>query len=247
MKKLEYYYIHDELNELDDREQLTSTYIKELVPSSSEWFSSLPFFKDGFDSVKSFYSTLKNRIVSGVQSEEDMQLLRDSGGALTAKNCPGIKMLFKNSFLVTTPCDIHITINKENNMVVFNMSDERLISVSTHNERQYKTKHSNLFEERINVKFEIPIYLHSQNNWIFMQPTYHVDVPWEVMPGIMSTGYAQLNVNTLFPYTTEDYLIKKGTPLCYLYFDEKHKLEYTKRRYLHMRTTFLNSGNDIFK
>lgn len=247
MKKLYYYYLIEEMNSLDDREKLTSSYIKEIIPSTSEWYSSLPFFKDGFKSVDQFYSNLKNKIISGNHTEDDMQLLTDSGGALTAKNCPGIKTLFKQSFLITTPCDIHISINKEREMIVFNMSDEKLISLSTHNDKQYKTKNNKLFENRINVKFEIPIYMHSQNNWIFMQPTYHSDVPWEVMPGVVNTGYTALNVNTLFPFETKDYLIKKGTPLCYLYFDEKHKLEYTNKRYMHMRTTFLNSGNDVFK
>lgn len=203
-------------------------FIQPCTPSSSEWFSSLDFFLDGYKSINDRFSDMKRKMVQGVMPPTELQ---GDHVWTTIKNCPGIKDLFKTTYLIKAPCDIHISILRDNNSdqlhVIPNYASEGLVSVTSMEDSAYKSRTSKVLKDTIAVRFTLPILLKSQEDYVTMDPQYHeTNPPWRVTNGVMSSGYqGPLQVNTFFPNQEGDYLIKKDTVLAYYYFHKKVKLK----------------------
>lgn len=247
MKTLEYTFTNDDLDWTEDKKKATDLMVRPCVPSSSEWFISLSYFTGEGKSIGEVYSNLKSRFLESVKSGNNQKSPDlGSGYMQTAKSCPGIKTLFKNSFLVTTPCDSHITVDDDLEISYCHTSSDTLMTIDYHPRNQFVSEKHALFKDKINVKFSLPIALYTKTNAIMLPPTYHTETPWTVLPGVISPATFQINVLAMFDLRKESYFIPKGTPLCYIYFDNQYKLKYTKKKHIPIKTTFQNSRDDFF-
>jgi hypothetical protein len=240
LEKLYYYFCDERFNNIDDRESLLEEMISPISSSKSKWFESFPVIRGGFKSVPKLLNFIKENVLSKGQSDSFESEILDNNSYTTIRACPGIKLLFKNSFLVKCPCDVHIRFDEKLHTFISTCSDPQLCITSCHVPDQYKTPKHSLFQNKHNIKFELPICLQTDSTAIFLQPTYHEDVPFEVLPGVVQMKEFNLNINTMFNFDKGDYFIKKGTPLCYIYFDKPYELKYTKKRHILFRKNFIS-------
>lgn len=219
-----------------------SDYMEPCVPQTSEWWSGLDTFIDPITrNTKEYFGRIKEAVFERRMPEQQAHDLLHSVPK-TAKACPGIHGLFKNSYLVKTPCDVHVTINKHEMVVAATASDPALINVRMHSKDQFKSN-SNLFDNRFNIKFDLPVCIGTKERipYTFFDPMYHTENPWSVMPGVIDGKYASgcsLVVQTLVDINDHrvdfndkgywHFVLKKGQPLAYLWLPKKTKLEYAK-------------------
>lgn len=200
-------------------------------PASCPWHSALSSFVGFTGSIKSFYASLKDRYFRGEISGDELN--RNLGPVrATARSCPAINHVLSNSYIVKCPVETHISISPDGRYV-WNSPSTKLMNVSSHPTDQYTSEGSTLFNNRINLKFELPVILNSHKQpYMFLQPSFHLDAEWETVNGAVTnreTLCQQLNVNTFFridPTRQRDIVIPVGTPLAYLWFAEMPVLEY---------------------
>ena len=240
MKKLYYNYAIPDIEELD-----ISEFLVECSPSTSSWFNSLDFFINGAKDLNEYFSIVKRNILKGLQSYDEINSVT-TPAATTIKNCPGIKGLFRNTILVKSPCDLHVSVLPHNNNfeVLFNSSDQRLMIGEWHDDGQFKSRSNGLFNGAKNLKLCLPIVLQTDVDYLMLDPMYHENLPWKTMTGVINAreyNAVQLNINVMLQETECDFIIKKGAPLCYLYFHDKVKLERKKNiEGEHLDHVFLN-------
>ena len=224
MKKLEYNWTSDK-----DKSLISNILEKPSIKSSC-WWSNLKNLVGGFKSIE--YAITKmhhNFLETKVENQQD-------NARPTIKTCPAIVGLLKKSFLIKAPCDILITVNNKGEWVS-EVADTDMIKVSNHNADQYMTesKESNLFDNKFNLKFEYPVVLRSSMiPWIFLQPTYHKEMWFQVAQGVIEGKYTKaqalnLNVFVDIPKETQTYKIKHGDVLAYLWLPEMVELQHRKK------------------
>jgi len=187
------------------------------------WWSNLPLFPNGIRNLKEHW---------------EMSLQRSKEGnfepvtPVTAKICPAIGPgILDKVFLVKTPTDISITVDKDTAYVW--QSVDRVMNVVSHPCHQFYSEKDNPFDGYLNIKFELPVFLGTDNvPWMFLHPQYHnQNLPYQVLNGIVEGIYTTkevLNINTIMKLPAGDepdtHLIKAGTVLAYMWFPEKMKL-----------------------
>lgn len=215
-------------------EQYINLFLEPTSRKTCPWHSSLNTLADTVHSVRDYYRNIKERYFKGqIDSNSLSRSLQPV--APTARVCPAINRVLDNSFLVKTPTEIHISIDSSGRFLV-NMASTQLINIMSHPAKQYHAEGVELFRNRLNLKFELPILLNSHgNSYVFLQPDYHTDADWRIPAGVIwgrETASQQLNVNTFWEIPEngqKDYVIKAGTPLCYIWFDQPHELRYNPR------------------
>lgn len=247
MKKLYYTFRDEKLNDLET--PLIDLFIEPCIPTTSSWFSSLDFFVEkGVKGVSDMLVRWKDGVLNG---QVPWDIFEKSSSKTTVKNCPGIKDLFKNTYIVKAPCDFHFYVKNQDGQsnMICNASSDELMSFEQHPDVQFKNHKSNLFDGRMNLKITLPILLDTESTYLFLQPTYHNQIPFEILNGVISPENGQelgLNINTLVQQVDQEYMIPKGTVLCYLYFHDKVKLMHRKKaKKKHFHTTFLGR-RDVF-
>lgn len=215
MKKTVYYdFNHEQIEEGNIK---LNDIIEPCRPSTSEWFSSMDFFINGAKNINEYFANLKRRCLTQVVTHEEFN------APTTVKNCIGIKDLFKNSYIIKSPCDFHVSVIPHENeyIVAFNSSDSILLKHEIHAPQQYKNNKNKLFHNYTNLKLALPVLIRSKADYLYVDPVYHNEtpLPLKVLPGVIADHQTHdLNINTIVENKEQDFLIKKGTVLTYLYF-----------------------------
>ena len=208
-------------------EETVNKIIEQRTPRSSCWWSNMKStINDGFKSQLDYVRHEHNN------NNTDIRNTR-----VTAKQCPAINNILTNSYLIKSPTDIIITVTNDEGFL-YN-SPEDIISVSTHSTDQFHTEGSDLFNSKMNLKFQLPINIKTDNvPWVFMQPMYHNNIWFDVATGVIDGKYTkgqQLNVNVLVDIPEGEpvtYEIKAGEVLAYMWFPEKVELKHTKTKFM---------------
>lgn len=231
-KKVRYKFTMDEFNNNLNPDLHFKDFVEKAVHTTCPFIKSLKSFLFDQKNIPSFFSEEKTKYyISG-----KTYLPAFDSSYTTAKFCPGIKDLLKNSYLIKLPFDCHITLNHEGEFFWNSPSEEYHFNISSHRVEQFYTEGSStLFNNRINIKFELPIYLSGDSSFIFLQPSYHNEVPWEIVNGVMSSENAKfmkLNIVTFFPRPApgkfDHHFIKAGTVLSYIWFPQTTKFIFDK-------------------
>ena len=150
----------------------------------------------------------------------------------TARSCPGMLELFKNSFLVTFPCDLILETTKTGKYSWQKPSATGVLDISHHPEEQIEF--SSPLSSFIMIKFGLPFMYQAPNNKLsYVEATYWKIQPYKIAPGILnftSTRDAMpLNVITFFEKKNKVYEFKKGDPMTLLYTLHKATLEVSEK------------------
>lgn len=235
---LEYYFMNPFYGKEVSEERIKE-YLEESNPSSNGWWHTLklhwdPLFKSYFEYFKTAHADF---FLGKIKEPPPMLSIR------TAKACPAIMDVLTNSFLIKSPSNIIITIDPEGRFLWHSSdrseNEREVIDIVSHGEKQFRTYGDNdIFKDKLNIKFNFPIYIKSTAPFIWLPPTYHnPDSIFKVFPGALNKKWNsvnQLNLNTYINIPknqTETYHIKKGDVMGYLWFPEKTKLKHSKKRF----------------
>jgi hypothetical protein len=231
MKKVYYNFSHKDMD--SDPNLFLPLYLKPAKPSTSKWWSSLTVFNRGYKNIKTYFKDL----VDG-QFNEPMKS--------TIKMCPGILDLLENCWLVTSPCDF--LLYPKNGSVVWDRAHSELINFYQHPKDEFYSKQNNLFEGKSNLKITLPIMFKVPTHCLFLQSTYHNNVFWNVVNGVLTPETLPVNplsINTMIDDSIDEvFAIKKGTVLCYLWFPEKVQFVHQKNKMFAFKTKFNASKNN---
>jgi len=232
MNKLRYIYrLEDQAKDQEmnsDPDKYISMFITNTAKTSCPWFKAL----EGIGNIKKSFVELKrkffNNEIDERQAEREIDL---STRHITARYCPGIANILDQSIVVHCPADLHISIDS-NGKFYWNSASNDLIKITTHTQEQFVAENNVLFKDKIVIKFNLPLRVSTDNDiqWLFLQPQYHYDAPWEVVHGVMKGNHTStelLNINTFVKINENeqtDLFIPAGTPLCYIWFSEPVKL-----------------------
>mgnify|MGYP007107491073 FL=1 len=225
-KYLEYYFSDDDLNSPEVANEVIGEFISPATPKTSCWWSKL---KTRIDEHKNQFEYVKQQHKFG-----NTDIVESSA---TAKTCPAINNILMNSYLIKSPSDMIITINKDCGFL-YNSSNDK-ISISTHPTCQFHTEKNGLFDGKMNLKLALPINIKTDNiPWIFVQPMYHNDMWFDVTPGVIDGKYTKgqpLNINVLVDIPEGEpvtYEIKAGDVLAYMWLPEKVELKHTQSKFI---------------
>jgi len=231
MKKLKYYFVPhgsdplsiQELN--SDPEKYIGLFVTQNTRQKCPWFNGL----SKLHKIKERFRLAKRKLFNNEITLE--QCNKELEVSSSARTCPGIVDLLDQSIIVHCPTDVHISINT-NGEYYWNSPSNELINISSHPREQYIAEDNKLFKDKINIKFNLGLRLSTDNDiqWVYLQPQYHYDAPWEVVHGVMKGNHTStelLNINTFVKINENeqtDLFIPAGTPLCYIWFSEPVKL-----------------------
>ena len=164
----------------------------------------------------------------------------------TAKSCPGMLELFKNSFLIKFPCDF-ILETKENGEYKWQKpSKTQVLQIAEQSAEQVEFHPPlSLF---IMIKFRLPFLFQAPNNKVsFIDTTYWKNQPYKIAPGILNfmndKESLPLNIIVFFEKKNNIYEFKKGEPMVLLYTLNKSTLEINenlKETFAEQKTFSLN-------
>jgi len=234
------YYFKDPFFDKEISEERVKHYLEESTPKSSGWWKTLKIHIDMALKFRSHIDYLKNYQTTHLE-EKTEGTPNPLMSLKTAKSCPAIIDVLSNSLLLKSPVDIVFTISSDERYV-WNSSQYDMaspaIDIVTHDKIQLRTYGNNdIFKNKMNIKFIFPMYVKSNTPYIFLPPTYHnPDFPFQVLPGTVTKRWmpVELNTNTMIDVPkkgTKSYHIKKGEVIGYLWFPEKTKLRWSKKRF----------------
>ena len=241
MKKL-YWQFEDrtyiESQRLSRSDMDISDYLIPCTPQSSPWYMNLrKYIEPDMTSWTEFYSKIKRQVFEGKIRREDAEHMC-THVPKTMKSCPGLLSLFKSSYIVRSPCEIHITASIPDKEVIATTPVPNMIDIKMHDPAQLRSN-PNLFQGKFNLKFDMPVLLGTKEKipYVFLNPSYHAKNVWDVVPGVIDSRYAGgmgLITNTLVDSTHPDVhidkegifnmVIKKHQPIAYLWYPEPTKL-----------------------
>lgn len=162
-----------------------------------------------------------------IHKEPGNDKIWDQGNGISrvnASTCPSFNEIFKNSYILKTPVDFFIEV--ERNKIKILSSNERVLEIASHplKEQLWGDFNKNL----INIKFEMKAFIKTLNkrtNMVFLDNIFYSDLPFRVMPGILPIDPkypVAINLNTtmdkrFFERKKYTKLVKAGSPLAMLY------------------------------
>ena len=146
----------------------------------------------------------------------------------TAKSCPGMLELFKNSFLVRFPCDLILETKKNGEYRWQKPPHTQILQITDHNEEQFEFEPP--LSSFITIKFSLPFLYQAPNNKVsLVESTYWKIQPYKIAPGILNfmndKESLPLNVITFFEKKNKIYEFKKGEPMVLFYTLHRSTLE----------------------
>ena len=200
-----YYQVTDEFKQIHSIEEVAVP----CAPATSSWFSSIPFFLDKGKNLKDWFEKT-------VLSNQDFPV--------SVKACPGISDLFKSSVLLKFHQEVLLQTNEEGQHRWRTPQEYNGVGIASHSSDQFTSDKNSLFQDKINIKFLVPVNFHTPKNQkiMFLNPTYHCEAPYIVMPGLIQQIYQPgtppvTPINTLFPKVNATYHFKVGDPLAYIF------------------------------
>ena len=228
MKKFYYRFTAQHLEE--QYKDIIDDYISTGKTSKCPWHNALTPLSNGISSIKQYLGLeSKNIINKGFTSNSRAQT--------TMKVCPGINDILNNCLLIKLPTDLHLTLHDNGTKFIWKTPDGTpCIEIESHHPDQWTPKdpNLNLFKNKQNIKFMFPLQIGSDVPYIFLQPQFHNNVPFTVINGAVDGKYKKsnnLNINTFFECTgnDENYFLKAGTVIAYIWFPEKVKMVYNNK------------------
>ena len=152
----------------------------------------------------------------------------------TVRSCPAFSFLLKDSFLIKLPCDVLVE-KKDGNVFIYSLN-ELWMNIDNHDlSVQFSESHAKNF---LNIKFMLQTTVCAKKPVKGVQLTAfnYTDENEELFRAVEGSfpiieTSTQLNINTFFRISElnkrcesfsegTNILLKKGTPLCLLYFPE---------------------------
>jgi hypothetical protein len=148
--------------------------------------------------------------------------------APSIKVCPGVSPIVMNSLLVKSPSDFIISIDSNGRFLpeLPSVIEAGMDFIIHPFEQTRMDNGDNLLDGRVMVKLAFPLFINVDNECVTLNPSWeHTQFPWKVSSGIIPAGYTGLLnifIDLDIPETgTNQYYVKKGDPLAYLYFPNK--------------------------
>jgi hypothetical protein len=241
MKKLYYDFVgYMKGNDPSNIDLYLSKYSKKSCPFSKMGV----FVQDRYKSVtKSFKDAFNAALSNKISIENYTQIKSELVNSKTIKVCPAVNTLLENCFLYKAPCDIKVVINGKHFDLL--LSDERMLDFGGHSTEQHSDKYGdNVFGDQLNIKFKPPFKLKCNSKLMWIQPVFHGNQPWTVVPGLIDENYMSSGqsayLNLLFPLSNETkvYNIKAGTVLAYIWSPDKLTLQESKYNIEYFRRKF---------
>lgn len=212
---LEYWFKNPELNDPHVSENIVDKFIEKASPKTCCWWSKLPVLSLGFKNIESYFNALhRDRLCGYTDSPANVPV--------TAKTCPGIIDLFRNTYLIKAPSDAVITVTPDGGYTV-DCADKNWF-ISDHSQKQFASEDNDFFKGKIALKFNFNIWLRTTNQsaLLFTQPIYHSKHPFVIANGMIGPKYAvreELNTIAFIDIPKDEpvtYFINAGDVLSYL-------------------------------
>jgi len=235
--KLNYRFIDESRNTKDIAEELIKTILVKAKPTSSCWWSKM---KARVDEYKDNIESIKHQ---QIQNLSGFNIVPSNGDGATAKTCPGILGLFKQTILVKSPTEIIITINKSGEYY-YNIADPSIITISGHEKSQFYQEDNIFFKDKISLKFEIHVRLKTSDfGYMLTDPTYHNNSGCFIPMGIINEKYGkqqELNLISFIDIPKDKettIVIKAGDVLAYLIPFKDCDIEFTEKNFVFKKLT----------
>jgi|SaaInlStandDraft_5_1057022.scaffolds.fasta_scaffold77777_2 hypothetical protein len=221
------------------------------------WFIGLQTYIGGstiiYDTIRKVHQYLfrnKNLLAeSGYRGAEEIGGLDTVG---TARTCPAVREQIRDSILVLMPCDLVLSYDAAEDLLIDTPSGENKVTVGVHPRDQVTMSSSPLkhFKDKIFIKYELPILIGVAPSvpFILMDPIFHNHPPGTVVSGIMPSrdpSLKPLNIIVAMDLppvgSTTTVVIKKGTVLAYIWADGNITITDAKTRGLkgYLRSKFI--------
>jgi len=225
----------DLINALQPCSRNLPPYWKDLTKGNS-WIETIRFKNDLDKLNDSNFNLDEKRKINEKLKKNNGGILKNGRSMINASTCPSFVEIFKNSFLIKTPCEIFVDI--DNNNINVESAEKYLLDISFHdlNNQLWGDFNPNLR----NIKFSLPYRIKTSEKrakLVFLDNVYYSDLPFKVMPGVVSIDnkfVSHFNLNTTidrryFKNNNYQKIIKVGTPLAMIYMpDGLLDLEFTQ-------------------
>lgn len=203
---------------------------------SSGWINNFPIFLHNIKNIKDWWYK------KSAENEPHPSC------SVSVRACPGIRDLLNKTVVVKLPTDMIVVTHADGSydwMVSDNIHVPRFDNPTTasyqvlgHSREQWDLEsaniehpsENNIFKDRINVKFLLPVTLASDkvSEWLITKPTYHNNTPFDVIQGIVKIRKVNTNypVNVMFPKEENFYHFKAGTPIAYMVSMNDSKIDF---------------------
>jgi len=137
----------------------------------------------------------------------------------TVKTCPSFHDVFAEGLVLVSPCDIHIWLDDDNENAEWKVAiTHKRIFIDIHHDKQWLDYYDGHKVRKV-FKLSSPWYFQLPKGYGLRQIPYmyanHEE--WVVPYGVVNSDvYSELNPQILFTSKSNEILIKKGEPLCYL-------------------------------
>ena len=231
--KLLYRFQDESRNTKDIAEELIKGILVKVTPTSSCWWSKM---KARVDSYKDEHERIKHQQIAFLNGSN---IEPDTSSRATVKTCPGILGLFKQTYLIKSPTEIIITINKDGGYY-YNISDNSIINIQSHSKEQFYQEDNTFFKDKISIKFLIGLNIKTTDfKYMFTDPTYHNNSGCFVPMGIVNDKYGknqELNIITLIDVPkdeeTRTIIIKEGDVIAYLVTLKDCDIEFSEENFI---------------
>lgn len=225
---IKYRFEDEKYNDKEIAEELINEIIVKATPKSSCWWNKLPPTVDGIKDYVGHLRDVHSDWFRGINSQP-------FGTIYTAKACPGLVKLFSKTYLIKAPCDVFISV--QNKEYAYNSAND-LVTVSSHDNKQFITEDNKLFDGKFCVKIciEINTSMDKDVEYLIEHPVYHNNPDFFVPTGLISSKYAKsqpMHIITLVDLDEDgkaEINIKAGDVLAYMIpFKEMSGLEFSKK------------------
>ena len=219
--------------ELSFKEEDTNLWMEQCKPNTSDWFMALKTKKLLNSEI---FSMRRASTFSGMEkgsiNKTSIGISTLDNNLANMKTCPGVVGLFNRTILLKAPMDMKIFIKDlpDNNpdfkktTVITEAVIPELLPISQHDQSQFLPP-GHYYSMQRNLKFQFPFTISSTHPVVFMQPYWHGDVPFTVIPGGLFDQFhkiTHLNLNVFYKMNSNievnEIEIKKGTVLAYMVF-----------------------------
>lgn len=213
----------------------------------NSWYNSLPNrTHEIFNRAKTKIDFIKARSVGVCNTSMEY-----SGN--TARLCPNIREFLARCMVLRAPMDMHFSrvsakfVGLHGIDVVYEMvaAEPDMLRVDTHDPIQYTSDACNTFKDHTNIKLDTGLVFNLPKNMqcMFLQPFYdNPDAPFQVIQGVFTEPLnhgAHIIWNVMVNNKkVEDFIIKKGDALMYVYIPERVKFVKAKKPFGIVKTQF---------
>lgn len=213
----------------------------------NNWYNSLPNrTHEIFNRAKAKIEFLKARRVGANNTSVEFTVN-------TARLCPNIREFLARCMVIRAPMDMHFNrvsgklLNREGVDYVYDFvaAEPNMLQLDVHDPIQFRSDACDTFHDHTNIKMNTGLAFNLPKNMqcMFLQPLYdNPDAPFQVIQGVFTEPLnhsAHIIWNVMVNNKkVEDFIIKKGDALMYVYFPERVKFVKAKKPFALVKTQF---------